>query len=250
MKKCYITQSCTKFTPILKIFYKNLSDLGFFDRLIVYTDDTSFNPNDDFVEVIHGKDSSYSSNINKAVDACPEEFFFCGCEDYIFTNNKINKKILEDIFAYFLSNKEIGILRLNRASCINDKSSYINKSLGIYQVPKKYPYCVNLQPCLWRKNFFKNVYADKLNAWHFETKMSSRASKVNMLCACTSENLMPLINGNKKGNAYRDSFVDLSDKNNSGIDFSSSLVYVKRNGIKKTVSYKEYIENKRYNEIR
>jgi hypothetical protein len=55
-----------------------------------------------------------------------------------------------------------------------------------------------------------------------------------------------LINGNKQGNAYRDKFVDLADSFGSDIDFSDSLVYVKKNGIKKTVSYKEYIKNNKF----
>ena len=248
MKKYYVTQSCSKFTPILKVFYKNIKSLNFFDGIIVYTDDKNFNPNDNFVNVIHGKDRSYSSNLKNAVDACDQDCFFCGCEDYMFLKEDFNRNsyLINSIFNFFSSYKNLGILRLNKAVCISDKSKFIDKPLGIYEVPKKYQYCVNLQPCIWKKEFFYDLFKDKLDAWEFELKFSSRAREHDMVCACTEKDLMVLINGNKQGNSYRDKFVDLADSFGSEIDFSNSLVYVKKNGIKKTVSYKEYIKNNKF----
>ena len=67
MKKYYVTQSCAKFTPILKVFYKNIKSLNFFDGLIVYTDDKDFMPDDTFVNVVYGKDKNYSSNLKNAL---------------------------------------------------------------------------------------------------------------------------------------------------------------------------------------
>ena len=99
---------------------------------------------------------------------------------------------------------------------------------------------------MWKKIFFNSINQRKLNAWDFEPRLTSVAKKSKYICCCTETNLSPLINGNKNGDAYRCDFVDLVESIDPSFDFSKSTIYVKRNGIKKNISYNEYINNGRF----
>jgi len=243
MKKVVLVQTPAFLFEVVPMFYKEAKKLGFFDKIYVVSDydgDVDF-ADDDFCFIKIKEDMQFTSNILYALDYIEEDIITLCCEDSIL-NNKNDLIKWNEHFDYFVSNPNMGFLRLsNTKKKVLPQTGHENEK--IFPISTKYRYHISLQVAFWRKDYLKIALLPGYDAADFErkgakrTRRAFRDGETHMRSYCVRDCVARRTNFYKDGIYYRRQFVDYAIKNN--IPYNKDKKIKSKRGI---ISCKEYLK--------
>lgn len=190
------------------------------------------------VEVIKtGTASDWSSELRKALELIPSDYFLLILEDY-FIYEPVDSKEIERLFEIACKDK-IDFLRLG---CFPGRyNTYwpydaLKQYPGLAEIRNGAKYRINLQTAIWYKPTLMALLKDGENPWEFEIKGSERANSMNFRSYCVIEDAkkegihgpITYIGGAITKGKWMLDALRLAKKNNITIDTSKRPVETKK----------------------